>query len=409
MKLFRRENYLKKIRGFYDDCGMIKVITGIRRCGKSCLMRTVMDELRERGIPDSHIIDINLDRSEFLHIRTATDLNQAIASFMPKEGNAYLFIDEVQNVSGFEQIINAWREEERCSIFITGSNSYLLSGELVTKLTGRYIEIELFPLTFAEYLSMKDFYGKALAPNPAVEFSNYLLEGGFPKIIDYDDPADKRTYVSNLIAEIFEKDIRPQRKIRHVSVFERVRDYIINNFGATTSLQNILDHFTKREHIAIKRETLNRYIGILEAAKIINRCSRFDLKSKRALAGEQKYYLTDLSFYFARNTDNKINYGPVLENIIYLYARSTGCSVSVGRVGKLECDFILRDTEQNYAYVQVARTIAAESTEEREYAPLEMIRDTWPKYVMTTDTLLPRRGGVHHVNLIDFLREERRF
>ena len=198
----------------------------------------------------------------------------------------------------------------------------------------------------------------------------FRTEGGFPKAMDYLRLADKCAYAAAVIDEIFEKDIRRRVKIKNVSVFNQVRDYVINNFGATTSLSNIQSDLEGKQGVKIKRETLARYLQILEDAKIISRCSRFDLKSRKSLRGEQKYYLADLSFYFALNTDNRINYGPVLENIVYSYARARGCSVSVGRIGKLECDFILRNPEMGYAYVQVAMTIMADrSTEEREYRP----------------------------------------
>ena len=226
------------------------------------------------------------------------------------DGLKYLFLDEIQNVKGFEESINAYREEGEYSIFITGSNSYLLSGELATKLTGRYIEYELLTFSFDEYLGMKRMIGKEISTNPEEEFDNYLLEGGFPYAVRF-----------------------------------------------------------------------------------------------------------DLSFYFATNTDNRIEYGPVLENIVYNYAKSRGYSVSVGRIGKLEVDFILRDANRDFFYVQVARYIdngnvdekGMNLTEEREYRPLERIRDSFPKYVMTLDRLLQKRSGIHHKNIITFIENGEMF
>lgn len=215
--------------------------------------------------------------------------------------------------------------------------------------------------------------------------------------------ADKRAYVGSVIREIFEKDIRRRVKVKNVSVFNQVRDYVINNFGATTSLTNIQSDL-ERQGVRIKRETLNRYLQILEDAKIINRCTRFDMKSRKSLQGEQKYYLADLSFYFALNTDNRINYGPVLENIVYNYARSLGYEVSVGRIGKLECDFVMRSPEMEYAYVQVAMTIMNDrSTEDREYRPLERIRDSWPKFVITRSDPIQHRNGIVHENVTELM------
>ena len=386
MNYYKRENYLQKIRGFYEDTGLIKVITGVRRCGKSCLMETIADEMRDRGIDDAHIVYLDLDRRPYKNIKTPDRLEQLIDEKTPSAGVTYLFIDEIQNVKGFEEVINAFRVEGRHSIFITGSNSYLLSGELVTKLTGRYLEFEMFPLMFDEFLGMKEFLGKDIAANLVDEFDQYLRGGGFPKALQYDTADDRRTYIEGVISEIFEKDIRRRIKIRNLSVFQKVQAYLVNNFGATTSLENILDEL-ERTGTHIKRETLNRYIDILKDAKILYECHRFDLKSRNSIRGGQKYYLSDLGFYFATNTDNRINFGPALENTVFTYARSHGYAASVGRIGTLECDLILRRGDAGYAYVQACMTMmASRETEEREYAPLEKIRDNYPKYI-------PRRRG----------------
>lgn len=409
MELYVREKYLRKMRGFYHDTEVIKVITGVRRCGKSCLMKTVMDELRRKGVSEEHLISFDLDSLQYRKVKTADRLEELILSQSPAEGVKYLFIDEIQNVAGFEEVVNAFREDGNYSIFITGSNSYLLSGELVTKLTGRYIEFEMFPLTFDEYLDMKAFCGKPVNANLIAELNNYLQEGGFPKTMQYDDFADKRTYVKSVIDEIFEKDIRRRLKIRNVEAFNNVRSFIINYFGATMSIQS-LQAALEKNAIAVKRSTLTRYIEALVQSKILYRCNRFDMKSKKSLGGEKKYYLADTSFYFSTNTDNRINYGPALENMVYLYARSFDYSVSVGRIGRLECDFILRDNSLNYAYVQVAYTIGeSKATEDREYAPLEMIKDNYPKFVLTTDYLLQKRSGIRHLNLLEFMRAQKGF
>ena len=409
MKLFVRENYLSKIRGFYHAEDIIKVITGVRRCGKSSLMSTIADELILSGIPEENIIIIDLDKRGYKNIKTAESLENLIENKGSAKGTKYLFIDEIQNVEGFEEVINGFRTDGGWSIFITGSNSYLLSGELVTKLTGRYLEFEMFPLSFEEYESMKVFYKKDIDPNPMVELNDYILEGGFPRALFFDDLQDKRRYVQGVVQEIFEKDIWKRLKIRNKEMFEIVRRYIINNFGATTSLNNICEAIRKNG-TSITAATVSRYVKALVDAKILYECPRFDMKSKRSLNGEKKYYLSDLSFFFSENTDNRINYGPVLENIIYVYAKSLDYSVSVGRIGQLECDFILRGSDMKYSYVQVAYTIAeSKATEDREYRPLESVTDNYPKYVVTTDYLLQNRSGIVHANLIDHIRNRRLF
>lgn len=404
MNLYKREKYLKKIRPFYSEEDLIKVITGVRRCGKSSIMETICDELKQTmGVKDEQIIYIDLDSRKNRNIKTADALEALIDNHTTTKEKIYLFIDEIQNVDSFEEVINGYRTDGGYSIFITGSNSYLLSGELSTKLTGRYIEFELYTLSFDEYLEMKRFYNKDINPNTIVELNNYILEGGFPRTIQFDDLQVKRTYTESVVREIFEKDIRKRVKIRNREAFESVEHFIINNFGATTSVSGLQESLEKNG-MKISRATLSNYIKILVDAKILYECSRFDMKSKKSLSGEKKYYVSDLSFYFSLNTDNKINYGPVLENIVYFYAKSQDYSISVGRIGKLECDFILRDHKMNYAYVQVAYTIAlSKKTEDREYKSLESIRDNYPKYVMTTDYLLQNRNGIKHVNLIDFI------
>ena len=400
-KIYTRQYYIDKIRGFYHS-DLIKVISGIRRCGKSYFLLSIMEDLKKSGIPEKDIIYLNLDKRGYRKIKTPDALEEAIETLITDDDFKYLFIDEVQNVDGFEEVVNGFREEGNFSIFITGSNSYLLSGELSTKLTGRYIEIEMFTLNFREYLEMKAFLGKEVKDNKTEEFNEYLRFGGFPKTLEFDSPTDKDTYVSDVIKQILEKDVVKHKKIRNRAVFDKVMTYIINNFGATTNLSSISGYFDKQEHIKIRTETLNNYLKILENAKIIYSCPRFDVKSKKSLRGEQKYYLADLGIYFSRNVDARINYGPVLENIVYTYLSAKNYKISIGRVGNLECDFITRINDE-YRYIQVAMTIMNEDTEEREYKPFTMIRDNYPKYLFTIDTLFQKRDGVIHKNLIEFI------
>lgn len=409
MDWYPRENYLKKIREFYHATDIIKVITGVRRCGKSCFMETIADELKQNGINEENIIYFDLDDKDYNKILTAPQLENLIQNVSAVEGTKYLFIDEVQNVSGFETVLNGFRSTDEWSIFITGSNSYLLSGELMTKLTGRYIEFEMFPLSFEEYEDIKKYYNKDIAADRQEEMQNYILEGGFPRAIFLDSLAAKRRYIQSVIDEIYEKDIRRRLKIRNKSTFDIVQKYIVNNFGSTTSLKS-LKRALNQNSTRISEATIARYIKALLDAKILYECPRFDMKSKRSLSGEKKYYLADLSFYFVQNTDNRINYGPVLENITYVYARSHDYSVSVGRIGKLECDFIFRDNEMNYSYAQISYTIAlSKDTEDREYKPLESINDNYPKYVGTMDSLIQKRNGINHINLADFMKNGRLF
>ena len=306
MKLFPREKYLRRIRGFYDAADIIKVITGVRRCGKSSLMMMIADEIREKGVDEARIIFLNLDQRGYRKIRKPDQLEELIENRIKDNNLHYLFIDEIQNVKGFEEVINGFREDGNCSIFITGSNSYLLSGELVTKLTGRYLEFEMYTLTFEEYEKIKGFYGKAIDSNPAAELRQYILEGGFPRAVLFDSLADKQSYTQGVTEEIFEKDIRRRIKVRTRESFEAIRTYIINNFGATTSIANLYEELRKNGQ-KISRQTVTRYIKALIDAKVLYESNRFDMKSRKSLTGEKKYYISDLSFYYSRNTDNQIH------------------------------------------------------------------------------------------------------
>lgn len=409
MNLYKREEYLKRIRGFYHDTEIIKVISGVRRCGKSSLMLTIKQELLDSGISEENCIFIDLDSRKYNKIKTDQDLEDLLESYSNIRGTKYIFIDEIQNIKNFEEVINAFRTDGEYSIFITGSNSYLLSGELVTKLTGRYIEFEIFTLSFYEYIEMKKYYNKQVDSNIINELNNYIIEGGFPKTIQYDSIIDKRSYTNAVVEEIFEKDIKKRVKVRTVETFNLVKNFIINNYGQTMSVLSIQKGL-ENVGIKVRRETITKYIDILVSAKIIYQCDRFDMKSKRALKGEKKYYLADLSFYYAINTDNRINYGPALENVIYTYARSKKYTVSVGRIGLLECDFILRDDYLNYSYIQIAYTILeSKKTEDREYSSLELIKDNYPKYVLTTDFLIQKRNGIVHANIASFINNNLMF
>ncbi len=407
---YKREKYLSKIRGFYRECEIIKVITGVRRCGKSTIMQMIVGELTEQGTDMKNILYFNLDKRPYIGLKTPEQLDSLIQKNYNPDVMQFLFIDEIQNVDDFETVINSWREEGNLSIFITGSNSYLLSGELATKLTGRYLEFNILPLTLDEYVGIKRFYEKNIPSDSQELLNDYIREGGFPYAVRLDTLADKRTYVEGLINEIYKKDIQKRLKIRNKTVFDAIMKYLISNFGATVSISNIVNDLAKNG-IKTKIDTVNKYIDALICAKIIMQCDRFDMKSRKSLKGEKKYYLSDFSFYYAMNTDNRINYGPALENIIYNYAVSKDYKVSVGRIGKLECDFILRSNSLSYAYIQVAYTILESmETEDREYGSLEAIKgDNYPKYVMTADKLIQKRNGIEHVNIADFIVSESDF
>lgn len=403
MKIYKRETYLNKIRGFYDDDETIKVIVGIRRCGKSYLLKSIIEELKSKGVNEKDIICIRLDKRPYKSIKTPVELENVIESFITDDDFKYVFIDEVQNVKGYEEVIDSYRGEGNMSIFITGSNSYLLSGELSTKLTGRKIEIEMMPLNFFEYVDMKRFYKKEINSNIYIEFQEYIRDGGFPGSIKYDNHDDKVRYTQNIISDIFKKDIKPNEKIKNPELFSTIQTFVVNNFGSMISVSSIRDYY-KGKNINIDERTIDRYIKILENAKILYKCDTFDIKSKEILKGERKYYLADLSIYYALNTDARINYGPVLENVLHNYLLSKDYSLSVGKIGKFECDFIARKGIEDYFYIQVSKNIDDEKTEEREYRPFYKIEDMYPRFLFVLDMVLQKNvNGVRNVNIVDFI------
>ncbi len=284
--IYKREEYLSKIRGFYDDSELIKVVTGIRRCGKSFFLKSVILELKEKGILDKDIIYIELDKKEYKDIETAHELEMLLDSLIIDDDFKYIFIDEIQNVKNFEKVINAYREEGKYLLFMTGSNSYLLSGELVTKLTGRYIEIEMMPLNFYEYVDMKKFLNKEINANVYLEFEEFIRNGGFPKSLFYDTNEEKIIYTTNVIDQIFERDIKSNNRIKDKYLFETIEKFVVNNFGAIISIKSIQDYLINHNN-KTDRRTIKKYIDILEQAKIIYSCDLFDLKSKNVLKGEK--------------------------------------------------------------------------------------------------------------------------
>lgn len=407
-KLYKREEYLSKIRGFYHDT-MIKVITGIRRCGKSYLLKTIIEELKENGIPEKDIIYIELDKKIYKNIKTPEELEQTIDLLIKDNDFKYLFIDEIQNIVGFEPIINAYKEEGNFSIFLTGSNSYLLSGELATKLTGRHIEIEMLPLNFYEYIDMKKFLEKEINHNIYHEFEEFIRNGGFPGSLYYNTYEDKLLYTKSVIEQIFECDIKKHKKIKDKALFEVIQKFIVNNFGAIISVSSIQEYLFSKK-INTDRRTIKTYIEVLENAKILYPCDLFDIKSKKVLDGEKKYYLADLSIYYALNTDNRINYGPVLENVLFSYLKSKNYSLSVGKIGNLECDFIARRGVDEYFYIQVTKNMDDEKTATREYKPFYEIREMYPRYLFVFDLIFKKNiDGINNVNIVDFIYNKEDF
>ena len=345
MKLYKRQNYLQKIRGFYQDKKKIKILTGIRGSGKSCIMEMIMNELRWRGNSTANLIHIDLDAKEFKNVKNAEKLRGVINERLVKsrEGIIYLFIDEIQMVEGFEELLFSLYQEDRCSIFLSASSSYILSEDFESRFRDSYKVFEILPLSYSEYEGMKDFMNLSIEENPILEFSRYVHDGGMPKVLQCADLQEKRKYLTGILEEIFKKDIAKMEKIRHVAYFKTVQDYIIDTFGESISMTRLTDYFRNEAEIPVKRETLERYLEILEKAKLVYRCNRFDIKTEKELQGDQKYYLTDMGFYFANKSDSKVDYSLIMKNVIFMYLKSKDYNISTGRIGKRECDFVLSE------------------------------------------------------------------
>ena len=416
--LYKREKYLEKIRPYYDDMNIVKIFTGVRGCGKSTLLELIMDELKERSIKDEKIIKINLEKRPYKGVRSAKKLIETVTEKSEGViGVKYLFIDEIHNVEDYENALNHICEMSDFSIFVTSSNGYILKQKHLGKLTMFYINYEIFTLTFEEYLDMREYYGYAVSPNTEEEFTKYMIEGGFPYTVSNDIHDAKQQYAKDILSEIIENDIRHHKRIKNPAMFDCIKSYIINNFGKKIVAKDLIEYISETLNTNVRKETLYNYLGILEDSRIVYKCARFDMDSKQVLHGKEKYYLPDLSFYYAEDLYNTLNYEPSLENVIHNYARSLDYATALCRSGHQNIDFVLEDEDMDYIYVQVTDYIdngefdenGRTKEEEREYIPLEKIRDFYPRYVMTLDKILRKRNGIKQRNIIDFIKKGRKF
>lgn len=401
MLTLRREKYLSRIRPFYHDADVIKVMTGVRRCGKSTMMRQIMEEISESLPADGAVAYIDLDSREHMGIRTVRALEERIDGLLPEgTGPRYLFIDEVQNVEGFEQLVNAYRGEG-VSVFVTGSNSYLLSGELVTKLTGRYVEFGIMPFSLSEIREFKQLNGMGF--DARRELEDYLVNGGFPGRFFLGDGDSQAEYVRSVVREIVEKDILMRNRVRGRGSFKRILAYVLSTPSATVSSTSVSDYL-RSDHVDILPSTVNRYLALIFDSKLASRCMRVDLVGRKALKTLYKSYLADPALHsYGAGPRTEIRIGMMLENIVHNELVSRGYNVAVGKQGDKEVDFVV-SKGRRVAYVQVAYVLGTPETERREEAPLLAIRDAFPKYIISLDPLTISRNGITRLNLLeDFL------
>ena len=396
MKL-KRETYLEQIRPYYES-DIIKVITGVRRAGKSILLDTIKDELIEKGVDEKHIIYMNFEDLDFDYIVDAADLNKEIKSRMNDDRKYYIFLGEIQHIDQFEKALASFRATLNVSLFVTGSNSALLSGELATLLTGRTVEFEILPFSFYEMKLFFELNGKVFSDDL---FMDYLKWGGFPLRFDYDEEVSVHRYLSNLYESIVNRDIVGKTKSADKKAFMDISLYILANAGKELSIDNIIETY-KKENRDISRRTVYNYLERMKKAYLIHGVGRYNIVGKSALSNKEKQYAIDMGFRTI-NT-NTINYEDTffLENIIYNELITRGFTVYAGKTYKGEIDFVaIRNGKK--CFVQVAYLLASEDTIRREFGAYDKITDASPKYVMSLDKIDMSHNGIIHVNIIDFL------
>ena len=392
-----RETYLEQIRPYYDS-EIIKVITGVRRAGKSMLLDTIKDELLENGIAEDKIIYLNLEDMDFDYIVNASDLNKEIKSRISNDGKYYVFLDEVQHVENFEKALASFRATLNVSLFVTGSNSTLLSGELSTLLTGRTVEFEILPFSFCE---MKQYYELNKMEWSEELFTNYLKWGGFPLRFDYKDDEAIQRYLTNLYKGIVNRDIVGKSKSTDKNSFMDISLYILANAGKELSIENIISAY-KKNGKEISKRTVYNYLERMKKAYLIHGVGRYNITGKSALGNREKQYAVDMGFRTI-NT-NTINYEDTffLENIIYNELLTRGYTVFTGKTYKGEIDFVaIKDGKK--CFIQVSYLLASKETIQREFGAYKNITDASPKYVMSLDKIDLSHDGIVHLNIIDFL------
>lgn len=404
--MIKRELYLKKIRNFIDK-PVIKVITGMRRSGKSMILKLISQELLEKGISSQNIIYINFESLMFSDLTEFKSLyNHIIEKSQTLTEKVYILLDEIQEVEHWEKAVNSFMVDLDCDIYITGSNANLLSSELATYIAGRYVEIKVYPLSFKEYIDFAKIQNPQNILSNEEYFKQYLQFGGLPGIHNFSyDKSNIYQYLSDIYSSILLKDVVAKNNIRDVELLERIILYVFDNIGNTFSAKNVSD-FLKSQGRKLSRETVYNYLKALESAYIISSVQRYDVKGKALLETMEKFYLTDLGFRHAKLGYRPNDIAGYLENIIYLELIRRKYTVNIGKLGTKEIDFI-GTLENEKLYIQVTYLLASPETVEREFSPLKKIGDNYPKYVLSMDNLGEYNiDGIVRKRIIDFLLEE---
>ena len=396
--MLKRELYLNKIRDFYHS-NLIKILVGIRRSGKSVILQQIMEELCNSGIKSDHIIYINFEFIEFEELTDYKKLNTYIKNKIQDKSMYYLFFDEIQNVNNFEKVINSLRASQNVSIFITGSNSRLLSEELSTVLSGRYVSFKISPLSYKEVLQLK-----GLKESTDEVFYDYLKWGSLPNRFEFTNEESIKNYLYGVFDSIILRDVVERLKIRDTSLFNLILQYIIDIVGREFSAENIIN-FLKNEGREVSTMTIYSYLDALCKALLIKKVNRYDIHGKAVLKTLNKYYVTDLGIAQIKNSKNEIDSCYALENIVYNELQIKGYDVYTGKTKKGEIDFVATKPNKKI-YIQVSYTLVDENTKNREFNAYNSINDNYPKYVISLDKLNYEYNGIKHINLIDFLLDD---
>ena len=394
--MVKRDLYLNRISSLIDK-DIIKVIIGVRRCGKSYMFNLIIDELLKRGINEENILLINFESAKYRNVSNPRELDLLVSDLTKGiDGKIYMFFDEIQNVDGWEKSINSFRVDYDCDIYLTGSNSKLLSGELATHLTGRYMEIKMYPFSFKEYLDYKK-----ISPDKNA-FTEYLTYGGFPFLLSLENEIDKIEYLNDIFNSIFLKDIIGRYNIRDASLLTRIVDFILDNAGKIVSSKSISDYLQTKEKIKVSPKTIYNYLDYLTSACLLYKVQREDLKGKKILSINEKYYCVDQGFNQVRIGRNQANNSRIMESIVYFELLRRGYEITIGCIKDYEIDFVCKKMGEKI-YVQVTRELSHEDTIEREFRPLLLVKDNYPKYVISTDEFDMSQDGIKHMNILDFL------
>ena len=393
--MIQRTDYMEKLK-MWQDKQVIKVITGIRRCGKSTLLKQFKEYLLSQGVQEEQCIFLLLDDLNYESLREYHRLYEYITERMNGEQRYYIFLDEIQMVPEFQKAVDSLYLKENADIYLTGSNAYMLSGELATLLSGRYVEISMLPFSFGEYLL-------ATGKEKKQAFREFILRGGFPYATQIAEEEAYREYIAGIFHMVLLKDIIDRKKINDVKLLEAIICFLADNVGSVVSTKKIADTLTSmgRKTTAV---TVDNYLKALQESFVLYEAQRYDVKGKQFLQSLSKYYLVDMSFRTHLLGAKTRDFGHVLENIVYLELIRRGYQVSIGKFDTEEVDFVAKKGEEK-RYYQVAATILDETTFEREIRPLKKITDNYPKYILSMDELPLGEDGINQVNMIDFLLE----